>query len=75
MPKTHFIQIRVSRDQFERIRNNAGSKGYVTVSAYMRDLALEYGMITEKKIFEMHNLINEIFEKVKTIENAQRNNS
>lgn len=34
------IRFRVNKEQFDRIRSDALNSGYLTPSAYMRDLAL-----------------------------------
>ncbi|MBU2561518.1 MAG: hypothetical protein KKD17_04415 [Nanoarchaeota archaeon] len=40
MAGNHMIRFRVNKEQFDRIRSDALNSGYLTPSAYMRDLAL-----------------------------------
>jgi len=42
MIKTHIIKFRVSDDQCQRIKNAADRRGYKTLSAYLRKLALDH---------------------------------
>jgi len=55
--KTRFIQLRVTKDQYERIINNSRAKGYLNVSAYLRDLALEKDLVFQKKFNEIYGVI------------------
>jgi len=55
--KTKIIQIRVSNNQFLRIRNNALAKGYVTISAYLRQMGLSNDLAFEMKVDEMYKII------------------
>jgi len=57
MNKTRFIQIRVTKNQYERINNNARAKGFLTVSAYIRDLALGKDAAFERKVNELYEEI------------------
>ena len=49
------IQIRLKRDQYERIKNNAAIKGFNQLSAYLRHVALDQDFILQQKINEIHN--------------------
>ena len=55
--KTRFIQVRVTRSQYERIKNNAEANGFVTISAYIRALALDKDLAFQKKFNEMYTTI------------------
>ena len=57
MQKTKLIQFRVTKYQYERIRNNAESKGFRTISAYLRETALNKDLIFEKKFQEIYEII------------------
>lgn len=57
MVKNKTIQIRVTKNQHERISNNAKAKGFVTISAYLRDLALNSDSNIERKIDEIYRRI------------------
>ena len=65
MSKTRYVQVRVSHDQLERIRNNASAKGYRTISHYARDLMLEKNLFFERKFDEMYNEVLNISKKIK----------
>ena len=64
MPKTRYVQIRVSHDQLERIRNNASAKGYRTVSHYARTLLLEKNLYFERKFDELYEEVMKISKKI-----------
>jgi len=57
MSKTRIIQIRVSRMQYERIQLRKESKGYLSLSQFIRDLALKEDLSTEKMIREIHQTV------------------
>ncbi len=67
MAKTRFILVRVDQTQFERIKNNVSAKGYTTMSAYIRDLALGKNLVFERQFNEVYRGINEIREEVISI--------
>lgn len=45
MAGNHMIRFRVNKEQFDRIRSDALNSGYLTPSAYLRDLALNRNLI------------------------------
>lgn len=47
MPKNHIIKFVVSKEQKEKILNNARINGYVTISSYLRNLALNHNLIVK----------------------------
>ena len=51
------IQVRMTKDQYERIRNNTEVKGFHSMSAFMRFAALERDFIVEKKVCEIYNFL------------------
>ena len=55
MPRNNFIIIRVTRNQHDRIKNNASAKGYKTISAYLRSLALEHDLSFNRKFDHLYN--------------------
>ena len=57
MQKTKLIQFRVTKYQYERIRNNTESKGFRTISAYLRETALNKDLAFEKKFQEIYEVI------------------
>lgn len=48
------IQIRLTRDQYERIKNYSRMKGFNSLSAYLRFVALEQDFVLRQKIYEIH---------------------
>ncbi len=52
MVSNHFIHIRVSKEQLDRIKSDAHNKGYLGASSYLRDLAFAKNDV-ESKIIEM----------------------
>ena len=57
MTYTRTIQIRLSRDQHNRIKADTIAKGFGSVSSYIRYLALARDRVTERKIWEIHSKI------------------
>jgi len=57
---TRFLKIRVSKDQYERLLNNATSQNYKTISQYIREATLGKGFFTEKLISENNKMLKEI---------------
>ena len=51
------IQIRLSRDQYDRIKADALASGFYSVSGYLRYLALGRNFFLETKINEIHQMI------------------
>ena len=49
------IQVRMTKDQYERIRRNSQVKGFHSMSSFMRFASLERDFIVEQKIIEIHN--------------------
>ena len=54
MVNNHMIRFRVNKEQMERIRSDALDSGYLTPSAYLRDLALNRNLVyLEVKVNEL----------------------
>jgi Arc/MetJ-type ribon-helix-helix transcriptional regulator len=53
MVKTRKVTVRVTKEQHERIKNTAHAKGFLTVSAFIRDFALRNPLTTELRIVYM----------------------
>ena len=51
------LQIRLSSEDYERIRNKAQARGYKTLSSFMRHLALERDLLFEQKFDEIYGII------------------
>jgi len=59
MAATKKLIVRITQNQFERIRLNAQAKGYVTISEYIRSLALEKDLNFQSKFNELYYKIME----------------
>ena len=66
MPNRRFLMVRLTKDQYERIRVNASSKGFKTISQYVRSSILEHDSVFERK-FE------EIYQKIVSDSNGKQN--
>lgn len=56
MPSNHLIKFVVTKDQKDMIKGKAENKGYKTISAYLRDIALNRSSI-EEKFLEMYEKV------------------
>lgn len=65
MPKNIILQIRVTRDQLDRIKLNAQAKGFNGVAGYIRYTCLEYNQHAEAKIIENNKILKEIIGIIK----------
>ena len=57
MAKLEFLMVRMTKNQKERIRNYAESKGYKTVSSFIRNILLEKDLAFERKFNEMYEML------------------
>ena len=64
MAKNHILKFRVSKWQRERIEEEARVRGYVSIAAYLRDLALGSRLI-DTKIIESNKISKELLEEMK----------
>ena len=48
------IQLLVSKQQLQQIKENAHREGFNTVSAYMRYKALNQDLVTQQQVAEIH---------------------
>lgn len=64
MPKLRRLFIRVSTNEYERIKNKTHAKGYSSMAAYLRSISLGDELITENKITENNMMIKEILQKL-----------
>lgn len=65
MPKNKQLIIRVTNDQFDRIRLNAQAKGFKTITGYIRYTCLEHNQNVESKILENNKILKELAEVIK----------
>ena len=61
--KLRRIEFRVTKNEYERFINIAQAKGFSTVAAYLRSIALGNDLFTETKIAEIHQMVKEILER------------
>lgn len=59
MVNNRTIQIRLTKDQYERIKNYSRMKGFNSLSGYLRFVALEQDFVLQKKIYEIHTFLIE----------------
>jgi len=59
MRPTRYIQIRVTPEQYERIRNKAQVRGYKTLTAFLLHLALEKDLLFEQRFEEIYRIIRD----------------
>lgn len=62
--KTHSLKFWVTRTQKEKIQLDAQTNGYVCISAYIRDLALQHNDTIQLKILEMNKNVKRILEAI-----------
>ena len=65
MKGNHLIKFRVNGEQLSRINLNVNNKGYSSIAAYMRDLALKRNDFIDSKIIEIAYDVKKILEVVK----------
>jgi hypothetical protein len=54
MVRNRTIQIRLTREQYERIRNTAEMKGFGSLSSFLRFVALDQDFVLHQKVSEIH---------------------
>ena len=54
MASNHVVKFLVNKDQLNRIKSNASTKGHKTISAYLRDLSLNRDTKFEEMLIEIH---------------------
>ena len=64
MVQNHTFRFRITKSQFEQIKQDAKSKGYVTVASYLRDLALKRNNLIEEKILETNIMVKNIQQRL-----------
>jgi len=55
MVKIRTVQVRMTRDQYEKMKNNSKVKGFNSLSAYLRYVALEQDFVLRQKLSEIHD--------------------
>ena len=68
MVKIRTIQMRLTRQQYDRIKNDCSVKGFSSLSAYIRHLALDRDDSLARKISEMHAILMGTSKKIKKCE-------
>ncbi len=51
------VQVRLTRDQHQRLKNYAEMKGFSSLASYIRYVALDQDFVVRQKIFEIHNYL------------------
>lgn len=57
MVKIRTIQIRLTKDQYERIKDYSRIKGFTSLSGYLRHVGLVQDFAFQQKLSEIHNLL------------------
>lgn len=57
MKANRTVKFMVTEEQFQRIKNKAVSKGFVTVSSFIRYLTLEQDLSMEDKLNKVYNKV------------------
>ena len=48
------IQVRMTKDQYERIKLSSKLKGFSSLSSYLRYVALDQDFVVHQKVVELH---------------------
>jgi len=67
MARNAAIEIRLSKELKERIKNEAKQQGYGSTSQFIRDVSLNRNVELAQKIKKIHETINEILGLLKEI--------
>lgn len=54
------IQIRLTRQQYEKMKNETQRRGFNSLSTYIRHQTLHRDDIIERKIHEIHHAVTEV---------------
>jgi hypothetical protein len=54
MVRNRSVQVRLTKDQYERIRANCSVRGFGTLSSYIRFTALDQDFVLLQKVHEIH---------------------
>jgi hypothetical protein len=65
MPSNYWIKCRVSEYHYRKIKQEAMDKGYPTISAFLRDMALYRGRLLDTRLRELTKEIRELKEHLK----------
>ncbi len=52
--KIYKYQVRLTRDQYERLKHNSRQRGFEYLSSYVRFMCLDHDMWMTRKISEIH---------------------
>jgi len=66
MARTKFVMIRTTNNEYDRMKNLANAKGFTSVSAFIRNTALEYGLTIERIIMETNAIVKTIKEMLES---------
>ena len=70
------VQVRLTRNQWERLRNYAEMNGFSSLASYIRYVALDQDFVLRQKIFEIHSFLlgDQSKSKKKTFKKLTRQN-
>ena len=64
MVQNHTFRFRVSKAQYDKVKQEAKSRGYVRLAPYIRDIMLDRNQLIEEKIIETNNMVKKILEAI-----------
>lgn len=63
--RTSYIRMRISSLEHEELKIKLKSRGFKSISEFLRYIAFEHNIIIEQKIIETNKIVKEILEKIK----------
>ena len=54
MVRNRTVQVRLTKDQYERMRGNCQVRGFGTLSSFIRFVTLEQDLVLQQKVHEIH---------------------
>jgi len=54
MVRNRSVQVRLTRAQYERLKNNCEIRGFRTLSDFVRFVALDQDLILQQRVHEIH---------------------
>jgi len=57
MVRNRTVQVRLTKDQYERMKGNCQVRGFGTLSSFIRFVTLEQDLALQQKVHEMHEFL------------------
>jgi hypothetical protein len=55
MVRNRTVQVRLTRDQYERMKGNCQVRGFGSLSSFVRFVTLEQDLVLQQKVHEIHH--------------------